>query len=395
MLNVFLDTSIYISEKYNVYTGSLVRLKRNCELGLVQLFSSDIVIQELQKHISEDSTEAMNKLKTKLGEPVTLKIFGKDGKLPDINGILQKQFGEYMKIAKVIPFGTISVIELFDDYFSERAPFENRAKKKTEFPDAVIIKSIKKQFKKKDETLFVVTKDEEGWIKAFTDNNKIIILTSLKEFLLKVPQVEVKRKSCKEYLDAQKESILEKAKEWLEEYEWITIIYKLDDTIDVDDIDEIVVKNLNLNFDGFELLDDEKNFAVASFTGEALIDAYYGYEDHTFEIYDKEDKKYYNTKINKARSQLKISFEFTVEIVIEEKGIDGETQLSFVIKNYDFDAIDDAECMHTELSEDYQDEEPLEYFAAYTTCPDCGRQVGIESDSGNCYCKNCASAQTK
>ena len=54
-----------------------------------------------------------------------------------------KRFSDYISIAEIITNNDVSVVELFNDYFTPKAPFEDNKDKKSEFPDATIILSIK------------------------------------------------------------------------------------------------------------------------------------------------------------------------------------------------------------------------------------------------------------
>ena len=55
---------------------------------------------------------------------------------------LEQAFEEFLKAAKAINVKTVATIgEVFSDYFARRPPFSE--KKKTEFPDAVVIASLR------------------------------------------------------------------------------------------------------------------------------------------------------------------------------------------------------------------------------------------------------------
>ena len=62
--NVFLDSNIFIKAQYNFNGGALKSLKQYCDSGEASLYTSDIVVNEVIKHIDNDVLTVARQAKT-------------------------------------------------------------------------------------------------------------------------------------------------------------------------------------------------------------------------------------------------------------------------------------------------------------------------------------------
>lgn len=171
--NVFLDTNIYMQAKYDFDKGTLLHLKKYSDDGVVNTFKNDIITREVKRHINLDvklmAAQVKNSIKDhpELLNAISLEEYEmiKTALLSSPDRLISA-FDSQMNGAAILSNDGLSVTNLFCDYFDSNFPFEGSKDKKSEFPDAVVIMSIK-QFMESSETnnLHVVTNDN-GWHNA-------------------------------------------------------------------------------------------------------------------------------------------------------------------------------------------------------------------------------------
>lgn len=80
---------------------------------------------------------------------------------------LADSFAVLYKDAVALPY--VSAEEVFADYFQAKAPFAEAGKKKSEFPDAFIIKSVLHYCDEMPNANVLVVSDDPDWTKSFKD----------------------------------------------------------------------------------------------------------------------------------------------------------------------------------------------------------------------------------
>ena len=159
-LNVTIDTNIFEANHFDFGTGSTMSvLAKHIQNGKVKLVLSDIVIREVEKHISNRVDEVCGKARklrqdylqilpeqylTNIGLELYIQIPEKG----TIHEKAQKVFADFISHCNVerLNTGGINIEKVLDDYFSVCPPFENSEKKRKEFPDAFIAEEIKNRF---------------------------------------------------------------------------------------------------------------------------------------------------------------------------------------------------------------------------------------------------------
>ena len=390
--NVFLDSNVFVGEKFNFNSTSLSSLKQYLDSGFINLYTNDIILKEVKRNIKSE-------LEYHIGQAI--KIINKRPEfrcaiskeendyinkiLSDAPQKLESVFDSYVEDAIVLDYNSVSVTELFDNYFNTKAPFEESKKKKAEFPDAVIIMSIEEYLKKQNILMHVVTNDN-GWENAFKGNKKITVHKTLRDFLSFVSKGNENYKYLIEFYNLKKEFLSSKIEEWLDGQAWQLFVEYVRD-IECTDICDYEILDIEFKARAVEYLDNEK--CSISVIGKAEIVLEYDYIDHSEEMYDREDHEWYNTIYGTAKSILETPIKFTLYI-----NINNIENSDLTISNIEFDDsalnnIDETayqELRNTEYY-DYNDEDKDDY---YDLCPDCGCKINFENDGGNGFCTECA-----
>jgi hypothetical protein len=148
---VFLDTQVLDQANFDLGSEALTTLIRFVKAGRIELHLSQITDGEIRKKIRDRVKGAL-----KLLEPIrnnrdiaVIRALGRAGVIradaltlrqQDIEDPLLARYEEFLREGNVavepIAGGNNELRAVFTDYFNVRPPFENRAEKKHEFPDA-------------------------------------------------------------------------------------------------------------------------------------------------------------------------------------------------------------------------------------------------------------------
>ena len=386
--NVLIDTNIFIATKYNFASGSLRSLKKYCEDGVVKLFTNDIIIREVQSHIDEDVDLMARQAKNAIGQHMELIHAITQETYERIKSIilgstaaLRTQFDMYMEGATFLSNKGLAIDVLFDNYFGKCTPFEGNEKKKWEFPDAAVIMSIKRYITERpDEQLYVVT-DDNGWHNALKDFNGISLFNNLRELLTNIAEDEQELfTQITKYMDTCVAELRRATEDWIVTQDWSTVVDNIEICVECDELEDVYVTSIDLIPDGIEYIDCDGEFASALYSGVVTFFLGFSYIDHTSEVYDREDRAYYNTIYGKGAAEVKVHFTGSTTVLTPN---DAEMELNS--ESFDEITIESVEVMDYNLTPYRNDDEP--YFAV---CPDCGQPIGIRNDGGNGFCTECA-----
>lgn len=176
---VFIDTNIFDECKYHLEgTSPLNILRKFAANEKVNLYTSNIVLGEARKHIIDNVISAYDLLNKHIKEmrrlisPSLLKetSFAQYYEIPQNNGfedVAFIKFNEYLEDLHftILDNTGVDVNQIIDDYFQFRPPFENKEKKKNEFPDAIMIAKIKSHFSE-EHPIWIISGDK-GFRNAF------------------------------------------------------------------------------------------------------------------------------------------------------------------------------------------------------------------------------------
>ena len=159
-ISTFLDTNIFIGAKYDFSAnGILALLKEQALLGKVKIYLSNIVVEEVNKHISEDMVCCVNRIRNAQKE--VKKILSTEYEneqdfeslllIPNKKEIKEKVLMNFLNFiedsnAEVLDNKGVNVDEVISDYFNGSPPFGDTVNKKYEFPDALILSKLKHTF---------------------------------------------------------------------------------------------------------------------------------------------------------------------------------------------------------------------------------------------------------
>lgn len=386
--NVLIDTNIFIAAKYNFAGGSLSNLKKYCEDGVAALFTNDIILREVQSHIDEDvglmARQAKNAIgqRTELIHAITQEAYESiKSTILGSTTALNAQFNSYMEGATLLSNKGLTIDVLFDKYFKRCAPFEGNEKKKWEFPDAAIIMSIKRYITEHPGAQLHVVTDDNGWHNALKDIKEISLYNNLRELLTRIAEDEQELfAQITQYMETCVNTLQRTTEDWIVCQDWSNVVDNIEMCVECDELEDIYVTSIDLTPDGIEYIDRDGEFASALYSGFATFFLGFDYIDHTSEVYDREDRVYYNTIYGKGAAKIRVHFTGAATVLTPSDGaIDLNSEL------FDEITVESVEVVDYKLTPYRNDDDP--YFAV---CPDCGQPVGIHNDGGNGFCAGCA-----
>ncbi|MDO8398028.1 MAG: PIN domain-containing protein [Bradyrhizobium sp.] len=195
---IFIDAQIFIRERLDWDSKSLSKIKQLVQSGHLRVLTTSITQKEVCNKIAEtlDHTRAASKKhETFLGQ---LGIAGDpafdDGALTT----LQSQFKQLLKNLNAMELPLKANLDsLFDDYFEKKPPFSD--KKKAEFPDAVVVTSLRDFASTTGQKIYVVSGD--GDLKDCCKNDgQLVHADSLGEIVSKATVTETLHDSLLSFL---------------------------------------------------------------------------------------------------------------------------------------------------------------------------------------------------
>jgi len=178
-----IDTDVIQSAGYNFEKGALnqlhTQLPKNMELQLTEIVVNEVVnhlMEPVLKSIQEIHSAAANlKRKTELPMDQMSDLFRGFTPIESARSFFRRRVEDYAEkcggsILDIEQEGVLS--ELFRRYFAVEAPFESKAAKKSEFPDATALLILEAYAKDQDAEGIVVSSDG-GW-QAFADQSEYL-----------------------------------------------------------------------------------------------------------------------------------------------------------------------------------------------------------------------------
>ena len=362
-ISIFLDTNIFISQKYdfsdtkNSDFNNLVKMVND---GKIKLYISQIVEHEVKKHIKEDIFEIFKEVKK--SRNIVLKKFSKNYsqtsvlsnlfsfynlKKDDISEEIISKFDKFLKDSKVCKLDckNIDPQQIIVDYMDSNPPFENKEKKKYEFPDAFMIAKLKRSFNEKN-PIYVITKDE-GFKKAIEniaglegkyDNLKDVfdlinreneIYNEIKEFLSNSTHTTEILEKLKEEIKDKLESNSIEVDGMRYDRKGICGGFEYEDT----EIENVDINNFE--FKSVDMITDDE--VIVSVEVNTLILVICSFLDEENSIWDPEEKEYmFSTWKNiKEKHEVDINCELTFSIVNSDEK---NQERNYELENIDVDS---------------------------------------------------------
>ena len=359
-ISIFLDTNIFISQKYdfsdtkNSDFNNLVKMVND---GKIKLYISQIVEHEVKKHIKEDIFEIFKEVKK--SRNIVLKKISKNYlqtlvlsnlfsfynlKKDDISEEIISKFDKFLKDSKVCKLDCKN-IDPQQIIVDSNPPFENKEKKKYEFPDAFMIAKLKRSFNEKN-PIYVITKDE-GFKKAIEniaglegkyDNLKDVfdlinreneIYNEIKEFLSNSTHTTEILEKLKEEIKDKLESNSIEVDGMRYDRKGICGGFEYEDT----EIENVDINNFE--FKSVDMITDDE--VIVSVEVNTLILVICSFLDEENSIWDPEEKEYmFSTWKNiKEKHEVDINCELTFSIVNSDEK---NQERNYELENIDVDS---------------------------------------------------------
>ena len=189
---LFLDTEVFIGSSFNFNTRNLLIVKQLASAHAIELVITDIVIEEVIKHMKLKADDLSNTVK-RLEK--NLRMIYSDEEIKDLNGPkyssesfferLKSNFYAFLDICNTTTVYTDNVnsSEVFDLYFKGESPFSSKGKK-SEFPDAFTLLALRDYSIENFCSISIVTTDADP--EKFCDESKELnYFKTLDEFISK------------------------------------------------------------------------------------------------------------------------------------------------------------------------------------------------------------------
>ena len=175
---VFIDTNIFIGEKFMLSNDKFEKLKTYIENDKIILLNNEITERELEVHIIKDVKEVINSYNKVLSKSPFLEILSETP--IKLSAEDETYIISFLK-TELIKFFDDSIKLSLEDHFNLNLPFEKT--KQNEFKDAFVAQIIKKYQKKNNEKIYIISKDD-GFRKTFDNNDQnFIIFENLSKFI--------------------------------------------------------------------------------------------------------------------------------------------------------------------------------------------------------------------
>lgn len=343
---VTLDTQVFDSYNFNYKSKVFQTLIELVQQEKIRLLLTSVTLYEIRAHITEGAEltskaidQAINDLNKKRfkpqGDTKRVKISANSDLLYEfkksvqalapnfdqINQELLVQLEDFLQKTdfEIIEVDQVSVVEIFENYFSGFPPF-SEGKKKYEFLDAFALLTLQKEAENRNRIIYVVSGDSD-WEKFCSSIDDLSLIGKLDELLETIiretdsDEVDV----CYELYSDKEDEI----KRYIEGN-----FSNLDFSIDLSGTSliewgseeiEIEVNSVNLTDSSLVYIDDsDANHPSVVFELEAEVsyDAKVSYESLEYAIYDREDDVYFGGEtVNTVFTQvIKLNAEVTLTL---------------------------------------------------------------------------------
>lgn len=292
MINVFIDTQVFVHKNFNYKSEYFQKLIDNTEDGLISIYLTDIVINEIKSKIHEQVYEKVKNSHTKfVSNAKILKNLSEYNNTFDIGERLDYIYNDLINqleqflvdvSVKVISTDNISPALIFDMYFKGSPPFS--LKKKDEFPDAFSLVALENWFKQKGEKVCVVSDDID--LKNFCEERDTVLyepsLISFFDSLTK--NNSYMHQFITSVYDSNVDRITTSVNEQFDEHGFILMG-------EDGDIEKVCVQSTEIDEDPY-IIDFDSEGATIAFNAIISFNADISYVDYSNSFYDKEEGEY-------------------------------------------------------------------------------------------------------
>jgi len=312
---VFIDTSIYVQNKYDVGSPKFNTIQTLAAAGALELLTTDITNSEVESHISSDVDEAIGALnKAKKKAAVLRPLVGEE----QVSGIfasldadalasaIRDRFRAFLSTsgAETLEASAQPAGPVFESYFAGHAPF-GPGKKKSEFPDAFVVSALEEKAKEQKQKALVVAQDPD-FERTCEHSEHLVFVPSIRQLAelalqdegLAVETAHIRFQRIADEIRGRVTDELEGRYMWLEDQDG--------------EASEVRVSDLTLNPESVVSISEAQ--IIFSLQAHAWIDADISYLDPDSAVWDSETK----TAIYFASVEASVyrDLEFPVEVTI-------------------------------------------------------------------------------
>lgn len=362
---VMIDTSIYHKNQcdFRGITKSIIpMLLQLLEANNITLLTHPVLESEIKKHIGE------SELVSRIGNLQTsLRKYNKQLQMIDVSTedlirrldeiniekSLIDKFDLFYKRAISVPY--VSAQEVFEDYFNANQPFSTNGNKKSEFPDAFILKGIIEYCKNNANSTVLIISDDSDWKHTLEENKQIVQVDSLEAAMLLLwEQLDDKSDLYQMLISQTKSDIYTKISDAaLNEAFCIDDI----DTAEEVDIEKVSVVDIN---DMIVPLEVTQNSVLLQITATLSANGCSEFFDENRSVWDSEDRCYYFCAYTRLTFQNALAeVDCEVEINFSDDGSLSQVELSSVklINKWDiFLNLDEAETIENDVTDYGEDD---------------------------------------
>ena len=294
MVNVFIDTQVFVQKNFDFSNELFKRLIDAVEDDLISVYLTEVVKKEIESKIHENVYKTVNNSQEKFAKESKIlrnldeykNIFNIPHVLDCISDSLIKQFEQFLgdSNAAIIPIEDISPTLIFDKYIKAEPPFSK--KKKDEFPDAFSLLAIQKWAEKKDESISIISNDQD--LKRFCENiENLSYEPSLESFFNSLTKIDsYNHQFIVAVYDANNDIIEDRILNSIGGLE-----FRLSD--EDGDVNKIYFNDIELDEDP-NIIEIEKDEGIATIAFKAIVslDAEISYIDYASSPYDSEEGRY-------------------------------------------------------------------------------------------------------
>lgn len=353
MDNVFIDTSVYEEGQF-VASGILKTLINEATDGRIRILLPEItereVLRHIQKRVSEDKTRLVEKLLQSVLKEIPSvkdKIEELRKMVKDAESEIEKRFLDNVTKSRTVRIPlqqNIDLQSILDSYFEQRAPFSE--KKKSEFPDAFVLKSLELWCKERNTTCIVLSKD--GDMKDY--KSELLIYKNDKEYVNELIRRREEEEALNKLLYQAKlsvtvdEQIKDRIDKWVYDQLDNDILYSA--ALQIEDINDYDINpDIDLEFEDFEIVGQYDEVYIVRANALVTANISVKHPDYDTGYYDGEDKQWYFFD-DDVESKLVCTLEFPIDFEIDLNGkypeIDSINQGKHLSQSELIDSIDDG-----------------------------------------------------
>jgi len=344
---IFLDTNVFESAKFDYESKNFINFLEICDERIIDLYITDVVKDEVLKRIHVNINDSIMNI-DKNNFSILIKSLQEEdiGKRKLCNELSKKLILKFEELIwdyniKVIP-SDFNQRELLDLYFKTESPFSKQ--KKHEFPDAIILLTIKKYSEKNKKKVFLISND--GGMKSFCENNSIEIYEKISDMTNLLITENPEEKLLEFYhkiLDEIKMKIIDKVTSLQDDF----ILYSHDHIDDIE-VENIKIKNINLNKIDIIQIDIEDSFISLELDLKIKFSFNASYPDIDTMSRDKEDGINYFHLYNNADMEVEKTITSYLDIFLDEEANSFDIE-DIQITNSEFEFfLNDENIIHLE-----------------------------------------------